>query len=207
MNKCGSSFGSQKFPYGTDIFKMRKQAETVLETCTSKDKESSMCAPSSLVEFIRGLRRPALSKQLDMLISSLKCLLPNTRILVLVSFILRKWVFVQFVRELRHDGISEHSVESLEKAGKTRIPRLSSAYPILLKPALAKASDKVEQYMLKRRGPRIDPWGTPNEMVIESEKELPIFTLCVLPVRKAFSQESAEPVMLNLNWSILSSVL
>ena len=75
------------------------------------------------------------------------------------------------------------------------------------KPASARALDKVKQYMLKRRGPMIDPWGTPKEIGIESEKALPILTYWVRPVRMALSHKIEQPVVLNFNCSMVSSAL
>ena len=62
---------------------------------------------------------PLLFKQPDKLTDCLKLLLPKTMTLVLVVLSLRKWVFIQSEIEERHEGTSEKSVESLEKAGKT----------------------------------------------------------------------------------------
>ena len=79
------------------------------------------------MEGERGIRDPVLFKQPDKLTDCLKLLLPKTMTWVLVAFSLRKWVLVQSVIEERQEGTSEKSVESLEKAGNTRRPRLSSA--------------------------------------------------------------------------------
>ena len=79
------------------------------------------------MEGERGMRELELFKQLDKLTDCLKLLLPKTMTLVLVGFSLRKWVLVYSEIEERQEGTSENSVESLEKAGNTRKPRLSSA--------------------------------------------------------------------------------
>ena len=75
----------------------------------------------------RGMSDQLLFKQPDKLTDCLKLLLPKTMTLVLVGFSLRKWVLVHSEIEERQEGTSENSVESLEKAGNTRRPRLSSA--------------------------------------------------------------------------------
>ena len=79
------------------------------------------------MEGERGMSELELFKQLDKLTDCLKLLLPNTMTWVLVVFSFRKWVFVHFEIEERQEGTSEKSVDSLEKAGNTRRPRLSSA--------------------------------------------------------------------------------
>ena len=79
------------------------------------------------MECERGMSDPLLFKQPDKLTDCLKLLLPKTMTLVLVGFSLRKWALVHSEIEERQEGTSEKSVESLEKAGNTRRPRLSSA--------------------------------------------------------------------------------
>ena len=66
-------------------------------------------------------------------------------IFVFVSLSFRKWLFVHSSRAERQLGTSENNVSSLEKAGKTLKPRLSSAYPMLSKPELEKTSGREEQ--------------------------------------------------------------
>ena len=88
---------------------------------------SSKWAPRSFVEGERGMREPVLFKQPDKLTDCLKLLLPNTMTWVLVVFSLRKWVVVHLEIEERQEGTSKKRVDSFEKAGNTRRPRLSSA--------------------------------------------------------------------------------
>ena len=73
------------------------------------------------------MRELELFRQLDKLSDCLKFLLPKTMTWVLAAFSFRKWVFVHFEMEVRQEGTSEKRVDSLEKAGNTRRPRLSSA--------------------------------------------------------------------------------
>jgi hypothetical protein len=37
-------------------------------------------------------------------------------------------------------------------------------------------SGRVEQYRLKSKGPRMEPWETPKRIAIEEERESPILT-------------------------------
>ena len=47
--------------------------------------------------------------------------------------------------------------------------------------------------MLNNTGPRTEPCGTPNSMIISSENEFPTFTLLVRPIKKDLNQARAEP--------------
>ena len=79
------------------------------------------------MEGERGIKEPELFKQPDKFTDCLKLLLPKTMTWVFVVFSLRKCVLVHFEMEERQAGTSEKSVDSFEKAGNTRRPRLSSA--------------------------------------------------------------------------------
>ena len=79
------------------------------------------------MEGEKGMREPELFKQPDKLTDCLKLLLPKNMTWVLVVLSLRKWVLVHSEMEERQEGTSEKSVDSFEKAGNTRRPRLSSA--------------------------------------------------------------------------------
>ena len=78
--------------------------------------------------------------------------------------------------DVRQSGTAVDRVINLVLAVKMRAPKLSSAYPILSKPDEQNASLIVEQYILNKRGPKIEPWGTPNRTASESDKVPPIFT-------------------------------
>ena len=55
-------------------------------------------------------------------------------------------------------------------------------------------------YTATRRGPRTEPWGTPNERNVTHEEELPPGTIWGRFARYTDSRDGSNPVMPRLAW-------
>ena len=76
--KVSAASGVRNFRMDRTFLRMIREEETVLDMCRSKERESSIWAPRSLVECERGVREEELFKQPDRLIDCLKERLPKT---------------------------------------------------------------------------------------------------------------------------------
>ena len=68
---------------------------------------------------------------------------------------------------------------------------------------------------MKSKGPKTEPWGTPQEMGSMSEKQLPILMACLLSVKYKVNQLRAVPDIpyrvdkrvVRMSWSMVSKAV
>ena len=60
-------------------------------------------------------------------------------------------------------------------------------------PCFLKINPKGSRYSAKRMGPRIEPWGTPEDRGAEDDIEPPTLTVKPLPVTYDLNHSSAVP--------------
>ena len=90
--------------------------------------------------------------------------------------------------------------------GNSTYSWVSSVYMWYLTPCLANIELIGMQYMVKRRGPRTDPWGTPHSSRWWRETTSPILIASVLSDKYEVSHASADP-RIPIEYNCRSSIL
>ena len=114
------------------------------DTWPSKLNLESILQPSNLIESDIGILVPKLQRKLLKLKVDLKSLSPKIMSSVFSLFSFRKCASAQSLTDCMQLGTTDSRVDNDENAGKYLRPRLSSAYPLHLKPADSKAISMLE---------------------------------------------------------------